>query len=665
MKYLFLIVIFFQVISISAFSQEYKYHTVESGETVYSIAKSYNIEEEDIYKYNPDAREGLDISAKLVIPLSKKKLEEPVKKSEVSFKTHKVKPKETLYGISKEYEISIDEIKRYNKELYSRELRKGEEIRIPQNGMEKAPAAKERRTKTDIQSQITDTREHVVLPKETKYGIARKYGLTVKELEALNPKVETLHPGTMLRVGTKVIDDTVILTDEELQFYEVKAKETLYSLSDRFEVSQDSLITLNPALKEGLKTGMVLKVPNKGVGKDNLAESETEELNDPDKVEEIEAADIRLNLFENLNNFDTRDIVLMLPYNLHKIEEDSTSRYKDAILNERVLRISLDFYSGVKLAVKKAEELGISTRLKIYDTRQDAGEVSRIISRNDFSRVDAVIGPFLQNTTEAAAAKLEAKKIPVINPLSNRSMRKFHNLFQSRPSDNMLLEGMLQYLENNVGDKNLVIIADGKAAQVKSRLINLFPGARTVIPSNGNVRELNIKEQLKKDEENWVILESSGVGIISSATSALNRLARNYEISLFTTDRNSGYDDVNVSNNDLARLHFHYPSVDKEYDKEISEEFIGAYEEEYGVIPNQYAVRGYDLSLDILLRLGTGKDLYESLDKHKGFTEYNENKFHYIRESDGGFYNDALYIIRINEDLTLSVVNDIQGDLQE
>ncbi len=601
----------------------------------------------------------------MVIPLGDKKAEEASSEDEgeVSFKTHKVRRKETLYRISKDYEVSIDEIKRYNKELYSRELRNGEEIRIPEKGREKAPAVKERRTTTDIQSQITDTREHVVLPKETKYGIARKYGLTVKELEALNPKVETLQPGTMLRVGTKVIDDTVILTDEDFEFYEVKARETLYSLSDRFEVSQDSLIALNPALEEGLKTGMVLKVPNRGEGAGNLDISETEELNDPDKIEEVEAASTRLNLSETLSNFDTRDVVLMLPYNLHKIEEDSTKHYEDAILNERVLRISLDFYSGAKLAVKKAEELGISTRLKVYDTRQNPQEVSSIISSNNFDDVDAVIGPFLQNTTEAAAARLEAKKIPVINPLSNRSMRKFENLFQSRPTDNMLVEGMLQYLEENVGDRNLIIIADGKAAQLKNRLTNLFPGSRTVIPSNGNVKESNIKDQLKEGEENLVILESSSVGVISSATSALNRLARDYEITLFTTDRNSSYDDVNVSNGDLAKLNFHYPSVDKEYDKETSEEFFEAYEEEYGLIPNQYAVRGYDLTLDILLRLGNGEDLFDSLERHKGFTEYNENKFHYIREGDGGFYNDAVYIMRINEDLTLSVVNDIESNL--
>lgn len=662
MRYLFIVCFFFQIYSTSAIGQEYKYHTVKAGETVYSIAKSYNISEEDIYKYNPDAKDGLDISAKLVIPIVTAPTNNETSNSDISFKQHTVAKKETLYSISKQYEVSIEDIKRYNKELYSRELRSGEEIRIPSGSLEKAPAPVERRTPAEINTQITKTREHVVLPKETKYGIARKYGLTVRELESLNPTVEVLQPGIMLRVGTNVLDEPVILTDNKFEFYEVKPQETLYSLSNRFEVEQDSLIALNPALQDGLKTGMVLKVPNTGDGFGNLDVSETEEFNDPDKVEAAETAFTRLDLKNVLINRDTKELVLMLPYNLHKIETDSTRNFKNAILDERVLRISLDFYSGALMAIEEAEELGISTNLKVYDTRQDPQQVNNIINSNNFDNVDAIIGPFLQNTTEAAAARLESKKIPVISPLSNRAMRPFDNLFQSRPTDEMLVNSMLQYLDKNGRDKNIVIIYDGKATQIKDKLQSIFPSAKTVATSGGNVSESRIREALSSGN-NWVILESTSVGVLSSATSALNRLARNNEISLFTTDKNSNYDNDNVSNEHLARLKFHYPSVDKEYDKEISQEFIEEFQEKYGLIPNQYAVRGYDLTLDILLRLASADNLYESFEKHKGFTEYNENKFHYTKHEEGGYNNDAVYIVRINEDLTLSVVNDSQGSL--
>ncbi|MGY5850197.1 LysM peptidoglycan-binding domain-containing protein [Salegentibacter sp. F14] len=656
MKYLFVLFFAFQLCTSSVYSQEYKYHSVKPGETVYSIAKSYNISEEAIYKYNPDARNGIGVSSKLVIPISETKTS-PEASEDVEFKTHKVARKETLYSLSKKYEVTIDQIKRYNPHLYSSELRSGEEIQIPVAGKKQiSQAVSQSRTRSEIQNQVTKTREHVVLPKETKYGIARKYGLTVKELEALNPKVEVLQPGIMLRVGTKVLDQPVILTDDNFEFYEVQPKETLYSLSKRFEVEQDSLIALNPALEDGLKTGMVLKVPNKGQGFGNLAASETESLNDPDRLEEEDLASEKLDLEEEIRNYKTKEISLMLPFNLQKIESDSIHDFKRAIENERILRLSLDFYGGALMAVEEAKELGISSRLRTYDTRQNAGEVVSIINTNNFDNVDAVIGPLLQSTTEAAAARLESRGIPVINPLSNRAMRPFDNLFQSRPTDDMLRDAMLEYLKENAENRNIVIIADGQAYQIKERLRSIFPTARVITPSNGNITAENLDESLVKGRENWVILESASVGVVSSATSALNRLARDREITLLTTDKNSTYDNFNVSNNHLARLKFHYPSVDREYNREVSKEFIEEYTEKYGVEPNQYAVRGYDLTLDILLRLASAENLYASFVDHQGYTEYNENKFYYTKGARGGYHNQAVYIMRLNEDLTLSTV---------
>ena len=75
MKYLFVLCFLFQVISMSANAQSYKYHTVKKGETVFSISQSYSIDEEDIYKYNPEAKNGIGIDEKLVIPISENNTE--------------------------------------------------------------------------------------------------------------------------------------------------------------------------------------------------------------------------------------------------------------------------------------------------------------------------------------------------------------------------------------------------------------------------------------------------------------------------------------------------------------------------------------------------------------------------------------------------------------
>ena len=405
---------------------------------------------------------------------------------------------------------------------------------------------------------------------------------------------------------------------------------------------------------------MVLKVPNTGAGEGNLEEGETEEL--ASDTEGTDAGE-RLDLTNKLSNFDTKQLVVFLPYNLNQIDQDSIANYKDAILEDRVLRISLDFYSGVLMAVEEAKSLGISTQLKTFDTRRSVQEVTNIINSNNFSNVDAVIGPLLQNTIEATASKLTQYNVPVISPLSNREMRSYPNLFQSRPTDEILKNAMFDYLQKNSGGKNIVIIADGAKNQVKNELTQILPNSRVILPSANYLSAEKIQAQLSETQENWVILESSNVGLLSSATSALNRLARNHQIKLFTTEKNSGYEDDNVDNEHLGRLNFHYPSVDKEYDTASSEELIEAYKEAFDMTPKQYVIRGYDLTMDVLLRLASAEDLYDSFEKYTGFTEYHENKFHYTSKRNGGFFNDAVYIMSLDEELNLKVVNDQQSNL--
>ncbi len=644
MRYLFVICFFLQFYTSSALAQAYKYHTVKKGETVFSISQTYHIDEEDIYKYNPDAKDGIEINEKLVIPIDAVK-DQPVQNSNVDFKEHVVQRKETLYSLSKQYNVSIDDIKRYNKQLYSSELQTGETIRIPVGEEKQSVVVRQKPQEKPLPQKLNKTREHIVLPKETKYGIARKYGMTVKELQELNPNVEVLQPGMMIRVGTDVLkDEPVIITDERFRFYEVRPQETLFSLSQRFGVSQDSLMKLNPALMDGLKSGMVLKVPEKG----NPNYDPATAINyDPD-------VETKTDLRKSISNFKTKNLVVMLPYHSEMIEQDSLQTYKDVILNQRVVRISLDFYSGVLMAVDEAKSLGISTNLQVYDTRQKASEVANIINTHNFSNVDAVIGPLVKEATEAAASRLENRNIPVINPLSNSSMNGYRNLFQSRPTDELMRSVMMDYITRHSEGKNIIIIADGKSYQVKNKLAQGLPSARFVNPVDNFVADNNIVNLLQKGKPNWIILESENLNVVSSATSALNRLARDYDITLLTTNKNSAFESDLISNNHLGKLKFHYPSVDREYDTTRTEDFIDTYVERFGIEPNQFALRGYDITLDVLLRLASAEDLYDSFEKYPGYTEYYESKFHYLPTSGGGFINDAVYILKLNEDLTIS-----------
>ncbi|WP_290477778.1 LysM peptidoglycan-binding domain-containing protein, partial [Leeuwenhoekiella sp. UBA1003] len=127
-----LFVVIFVVFSCSSIGQQkYASHQVREGETVSSIANKYNVTVYEIYRLNPEAKSKLYPGLVLILPGG----ESAPGGSEISadgkFILHTVAKGETLYKLSKKYDVAESEIKRYNKHLYSAELRRGETVKIP------------------------------------------------------------------------------------------------------------------------------------------------------------------------------------------------------------------------------------------------------------------------------------------------------------------------------------------------------------------------------------------------------------------------------------------------------------------------------------------------------------------------------------------------------
>ncbi len=191
------------------------YHKVKKGETLFSISKLYNIPVEDLKKMNqlsgsvihfgdklklqqPEKVElaKAEVSKPTVEPAKPEVAKEPAKKEEqIVSTTHKVSSGETLFSISKKYNISIDNLKEMN-QLASNNIRPGQVLNlvIPE---EKVLAKTSAPTK-----QIT----HKVGPGESFYSIARNYGCTVDDLKNWNNKTDNkLNKGEKLIVYPKTI----------------------------------------------------------------------------------------------------------------------------------------------------------------------------------------------------------------------------------------------------------------------------------------------------------------------------------------------------------------------------------------------------------------------------------------------------------------------------
>tara|TARA_B100000809_G_scaffold245063_1_gene271647 strand:+ start:143 stop:2047 length:1905 start_codon:yes stop_codon:yes gene_type:complete len=624
MKKLVLIIVF--LCSFSVFAQDYKTHKVKQGETIATIAKMYLVTPFDIYALNPDAKTALKPDTVLIIPTTRVK-NEPIQESVkevVGFKKHRVKRKETLYSISQKYNVEIADIKKHNTRLYSENLRKGDKIKIPKY-----------KTIVSNVSLNNTVKKYTVLPKEGKWRVAYKFGITVPQLEALNPSMsEVLQPGQNVNVPN-ISNNEENVVEESYNYFTVLKSEGFMALDRRLGVSQEQLEQLNPGLKDsGLKLGMVLKVPA-----DVKMAASVKDLKNTD-------------LSSSLKNLSLKKIALMLPYRLNRIDIDSVKQAKKAIRKDAYLSISLDFHAGALMAIDSAKRLGISTYLKVYDTRNQLAEISNILSANDFSDYDAVIGPLIPKNLDRVALDLKGDNVPVISPFS-MPVTLHDNVFQSVPSGDLLEDTIIKYVKLDSLPRHMIIISDSKHKRISNRLKSEFPNAEQIYSRNDKkgkeayfVYQTDL-ENIFKDGKNIVFLETDNEGFASNVISIINGLIIDgKEIILFTTNKNRAFEGREISNYHLSNLKFHYPSVNKTADIGSSRNaFIKAYRREYNVSPNKYAVRGFDLTLDLLLRLASEDDLYKASSSDIE-TEYVENKFRYSKKRFGGFYNEAVYVVK-------------------
>ncbi|GAA4282350.1 LysM peptidoglycan-binding domain-containing protein [Gaetbulibacter aestuarii] len=637
MKKLFLVsilVFFFGIQTLKA--QNFSTHQVKEGETVESIAKKYYVTPSDIYTYNPDAKKGLKPNTILIIPISKANAPKVVEKRELTgFKEHKVRRKETLYSLAKEYHVDEEDIKQYNRSLYAKPLQKGDKIQIPVYKI------------TEVVEENPDFKTYIVQPKEGKWRVAYKFGITIDQLEELNPDMgEVLQEGQELKVPN-IEKDAENKVDYTYSYYKVLPKEGFYRLKLKLGLDETQLDSLNPGLKEsGLKAGMILKVPY-GKGSTDLVD---------------ETASYAVNLVDSISDYNEKHIAVMLPFRLNRVEFDSVNNTKRSIKTDPYLKASLDFYSGVLMALDSLKTLGISVKVDVFDTKNELSRVSSIIVENDFENMDAVIGPLISNNFEKASSELRRTNVPIFSPIGT-NLNLYDNVFQTRPSDDLLKEKVVNYVKKDTSAANVLIITDSKHINTANELKNDFSRAQIIQSrKNKDGEDVNyvlvddIKDHLKPGN-NKVFLETENAGFASNVTSVLASLIQKenkeeelpeINIRLYTTNFNSAFTGDEISNEHLSKLQFSYATGSRSYSDIEPDSFVKHYARNYNITPNKWAVKGFDLTMDVVLRLVSSENLYQSVIKAP-MTEYVENKFAYKKKLFGGYYNDTAYLVKYDQ----------------
>ena len=637
----------FGIVAFSYFgyAQNLKMHTVQAGESVKTIASFYKITVADIYALNPDAKSDFSVDMVLIIPEAflHQSNSTSTTKELVSYKVHRVRRKETLFSIAQKYDLTVEDIKAHNKELYSKNLRSGNKIYIPKFKLIPKPS-------------VNIIQKYTVLAKEGKWRIAYKFGISVPELEALNPNMG-LYPqaGEILNVPNIAESEEKTIQDKQFSYYTVKAKEGFYRLEKKLGLTKVQLEALNPELSQlGLNLGMVLKIPKTSV--QNIAS-------------EFFPA---INLADSLVNFSTKNIALLLPFKAKSIDFDSLKLSKEQLKRDGYINISTDFYAGVVMAIDSAKRLGISTKLNVFDTNASPLDLKTHLLQTDLSNFDAILGPITPQNLELTAKYAKKDNVPVVSPFV-KTKAVHSNLFQTLPDENWMRTKMINYVKSDTIPHNTLIIYDAKNIATAKYLKASLPDAALLTSENNEDGSeqfylmLDAVQPVLLPGRTIVFLESNNEGFVSNVTSMLNAMNGitilldeedneteiDREIILMTTSKNRAFDGVNVSNYDLSNLNFQYPSVN--FNSQISEDFEQKYITQFGTFPNKYAIRGFDLTMDILLRLSKYGTLYTQNFNFQ--TAYLENKFQYFSQPYGGYKNEAGYILKY-EDLHIIKILD-------
>ncbi|MCH1609028.1 MAG: LysM peptidoglycan-binding domain-containing protein [Flavobacteriaceae bacterium] len=548
------------------------------------------------------------------------------------FISHKVKKKETIFGITRNYNITEEQLNEYNPLLEKVGLRRRMILRIPVYPKPVVAPSSPKLVKKEL-----TTAPYIVKPKETKWRIAYNFQITIPELEALNPSIRMgLKEGQQIlvpRMESITESETANTSwDSSYNYYTVLPKEGYYRIEKKIGVTKRVLDSLNPKLLEmGLQVGMVLRVPQEARG--GL------------KIEDDLLVE-RISLLDSIDKKSEVSLSILLPFKSKEIVYDSIEDTRRLLQSRNLHTLSADFYAGVLLAADTLTHYGITVKLDVFDTENSITKINEIVGSHDFSKTDAIIGPLIPSNFDYLSTKTTLRDVPKVAPLSTNPVALRNAVFQSVTPKSFLRKRMFEYLDKSLNrEDNIVLVVDSLNRNIEKELLAMFPKATLLRPEKSNYLLPELVDSLLVDSlPNKVILESQDFSLISSASSQMSaQLTDMRSVQLFTTYRSNAYENSNLSQKQLGDLQFTYTADRLPLKLGEYNHFQNHYIRTFGKPPNRTAVRAYDLVLDLILRKVYRGDL-KSINEI-GETDYQESRFLYQKENNT-FQNTGYFLLQ-------------------
>lgn len=561
-------------------------HIVAPKETWYALARQYNLAVKDIIAANPGV-DTLRIGMKVTIP-------EPVQPdARPGLKLYTVSAQETLYGISRAFGITVDELVGLNPAL-SNGLQTGQVIYVPDRQPVVQKPAEQPRSRKD------GYLEHRVERKETLYSISRRYGVEMTAILNANPGL-----------GGSLRKNEIILIPLPGS-----------SLAGTVKVKQDSVVLGRAVHAEALPELPAMNcTPSHPVKRTfNLA------LMVPFSLEKADSV------------YTGDPMSLKLPSDYRSLD-------------------FIQFYEGALIAVDDLAARGMDVRLHVYDADAGEGmtKTRRILNNPEMENMDLIIGPLFARSFELVASFAAKHEIPLINPLSQRSEIIAGNSYvvKPQPSGWSSYNGTAQVLAGRFSDANFVVMRRndtenasmaGAFSGTLRKLIADPAGVKEVIYSQ--VHDAGLMQSMVPGKTNVVLMLTNDKALIPALLRRLNDLREKYQIVVVGLPE---WEEMEMDINYLHQLnaHFFTPWFVDYSDPEVVR-FISSFRDRYIGEPElaRYAYLGYDLTayfLEALYSFGPG-----FLNCIPDFTKKGlSNNFRFQQQNGGGYENTSITVYRL------------------
>lgn len=503
-------------------------------------------------------------------------------------KTHYVEKGQTIYGISKQYQIAQEDLLRCNPNVANEGLKVGTIIKIPLKQSSNGEGASQN-------MQVKEFIIHPVKPKETIYGISKTYGITQEQLIKLNPELEYgLKVGMELKVPTSSHAGRIPNKDEQL-------------------TAKDSN-------------------SQKETGREDLEKSTDDEAESNKWTCKALSKSERAQVYK---------IALLLPF--HSVSQER--------FNPRS-KIGIDFYQGVKYALDSLRSEGLFAQLYVFDTQNDTNTVRELIRRGELDQMNLIIGPLFNSLFVQVAEFAKKKKIPIVSPFvqADAIIRNNPYAIKVTPDQEMLAMASASYLKNNYRDSEILLVANlsEKDKNIIKHFKEAFTEAGLQFKQITYTSFNEVAQAINDLKQTIVVFPSTAQAQVYDFVARLNGI-RQKNIILFGLNEWNNFENMEYQYLDNLKFHYASPTM-ADFSSEASLRFQNIFREEFKTEASTFALHGFDVGyyfFNALLNYGT--DFYKCL---PNFPEYHGLnlilKFSQLNKQ-SGFENSGVFIVRIED----------------